>query len=333
MAYKIGIPKAMLYYDYFPLWDLFFKELGAKVIVSPDTNKEILDKGVTHCVDESCLPVKIFHGHVYYLKDKVDFLFIPKIMSVCRKDYFCPKILGLPEMIKNSFDELPEIISTTVNLYKGNNNIKKSVLEIGTKITPDLFKIRRAYNSSTKVFKEYKNLINKKIISIEGVKTQSRTLKDINSLHDKKKRTIMMVGHPYNIYDNYINMNLAYKLVKNNVKVITSETIDENKILFYSSKLPKRMFWTYGKRIIGSSFCAIEEGLCDGMIYISSFGCGMDSILVDLIERKAKEKMVPFMLITVDEQTGEAGINTRIEAFLDMMMWRDRDENNISTLG
>lgn len=43
--------------------------------------------------------------------------------------------------------------------------------------------------------------------------------------------------------------------------------------------------------------------------------------------------MVPFMLITVDEQTGEAGINTRIEAFLDMMMWRDRDENNISTLG
>jgi len=93
------------------------------------------------------------------------------------------------------------------------------------------------------------------------------------------------------------------------------------------------MFWTYGKRIIGSSFCAIEEGLCDGMIYISSFGCGMDSILVDLIERKAKEKMVPFMLITVDEQTGEAGINTRIEAFLDMMMWRDRDENNISTLG
>lgn len=53
------------------------------------------------------------------------------------------------------------------------------------------------------------------------------------------------------------------------------------------------MFWTYGKRIIGSSFCAIEEGLCDGMIYISSFGCGMDSILVDLIERKAKEKWFP----------------------------------------
>ena len=182
-------------------------------------------------------------------------------------------------------------------------------------------------------FGETDQIVNKKIILIEGAKTQSRTLKDINSLHDKKKRTIMMVGHPYNIYDNYINMNLAYKLVKNNVKVITSETIDENKILFYSSKLPKRMFWTYGKRIIGSSFCAIEEGLCDGMIYISSFGCGMDSILVDLIERKAKEKMVPFMLITVDEQTGEAGINTRIEAFLDMMMWRDRDENNISTLG
>lgn len=84
---------------------------------------------------------------------------------------------------------------------------------------------------------------------------------------------------------------------------------------------------------MGSAFSVIEERKIDGILYISSFGCGIDSILIDLVQRKSKEKKVPFMLLTLDEQTGEAGINTRIEAFLDMMKWRNRDEDNVSTHG
>ena len=83
----------------------------------------------------------------------------------------------------------------------------------------------------------------------------------------------------------------------------------------------------------GKRFYLIEKKAIKGIIYISAFGCGLDSVLMDLVERKAKEHKIPFTLITIDEQTGEAGVNTRIEAFLDMLEWRDNHEDNISTYG
>jgi len=66
--------------------------------VSDDTNKEILDWGVKHCSNETCLPVKVFHGHAYSLKDKVDYIFIPRYTSVDKNEYTCPKFCGLPDM-------------------------------------------------------------------------------------------------------------------------------------------------------------------------------------------------------------------------------------------
>ena len=44
-----------------------------EVVVSPPTNKEILDLGVIAAVPETCLPVK-FYGHVLTLANKVDYL-------------------------------------------------------------------------------------------------------------------------------------------------------------------------------------------------------------------------------------------------------------------
>ena len=63
--------------------------------------------GAQYCVDEACLPVKVFHGHVCYLKDKCDLLFIPRIMQLYKDEYICPKFCGLPEMVINSIPGLP----------------------------------------------------------------------------------------------------------------------------------------------------------------------------------------------------------------------------------
>jgi predicted nucleotide-binding protein (sugar kinase/HSP70/actin superfamily) len=333
MKYKIGMPRGMLYYDYYPFWNEFFQELGLEVVVSPKTNKEILNEGVLSCVDEACLPVKVMHGHANYLKDKVDFLFIPKIMSIRKKEYCCPKILGLPEMIVNSVDGLPPVIDTVVNLKKSNLSINKSVFETGKYFSKNPYKVRKAYLRALESYEKYKALLNKGVIPMDAIKMYNKAFKDITNHSIKHNMVIMVAGHPYNIYDEYINMNLISKLSNEKIKVLTPEMISEEKIIHYSNMLPKRMFWTYGRRIVGSAFSVIEERKIDGILYISSFGCGIDSILIDLVQRKSKEKKVPFMLLTLDEQTGEAGINTRIEAFLDMMKWRNRDEDNVSTHG
>lgn len=327
---KIGIPRGMFFYDYYPFWKEFFEGLGIETVVSPKTNKEVLNAGIFSCVDEACLPVKIFHGHVEKLRDNVDYIFIPRIMSIERMEYCCPKVLGLPDMVKYSVKNVPQIIDTRINLRKSNIGYKKSVYETGKYLEKDLWEIRSSYIKAKKSYEKYIYLLNKGVVPIEAIKMYNKAFKDINYSSSSHELTIMILGHPYVVYDEYLNMNLISKLMKNNVKIITPEMISKEEINKYSSKLPKRMFWTHGKRIIGSAFSLIEKRKIDGIIYLSSFGCGMDSILIDLVERKAISNGMPFTLLTLDEQTGEAGINTRIEAFIDMMKWRNKDENNIS---
>lgn len=333
MKSKVGIPRGMFYYDYYLLWKEFFNNLEVEVITSPKTNKDILNRGVHTCVDEACLPVKVFHGHVDYLKDKANYIFIPKFISIYRKEYCCPKHLGLPDMVRHSIDGLPEIIDTEINLRKSNKDLKESVIHTGKYFTKSSRKILKAFNKANNQYKEYSKLMSRGVIPINAVGVYEDLNLKTKVSTNNYKTNILLLGYPYNIYDDYINMNIANKLRQNQIKIITAEMLEEETVRYYTSKLPKRMFWSHGHRIIGGAFSLIEEGSINGIIYISAFGCGLDSVLIDLVERKAKEYKIPFILLTIDEQTGEAGINTRVEAFLDMLKWRDRNEDNISTYG
>ncbi|GAI13427.1 unnamed protein product, partial [marine sediment metagenome] len=91
---KIGIPRALLYYQYYPMWKTFFDELGAEVVVSPPTTQAMLSAGSSRVVADTCLPVKIFLGHVLSLVEKCDYIFIPAIRSMKSKIYNCSKFLG-----------------------------------------------------------------------------------------------------------------------------------------------------------------------------------------------------------------------------------------------
>ena len=91
MPVRIGIPRGLLYYYYYPLWEKFFTLLDAQVVVSDKTNSKIVAEGAKNCVEDSCLPVKVYHGHVLNLKNKVDYILIPKVMSIQRKEFICPK--------------------------------------------------------------------------------------------------------------------------------------------------------------------------------------------------------------------------------------------------
>ncbi len=168
----------------------------------------------------------------------------------------------------------------------------------------------------------YRNLLSLGIIPIEDYQNTSST-KDIK---------ILVLGHSYNVYDEFINMNIFKKLMENHANIITADMVSTDDINYYSNMLPKRIFWTDGKKIIGAAYSLLEKNSIDGIIYLSAFGCGLDSVLVDLIQRKATSKGVPFLLMTMDEQTGEAGFNTRLEAFLDMMEWRNKNEDYISSI-
>ena len=330
MDIKVGIPRGLLYYYYFPLWNKFFETLGAEVVVSQPTNKKIIENGVKNTVDEACLPVKVYHGHVIDLKDRVDLLFVPKLMSIYKNEYICPKFCGLPEMVSNSVKDLPPLIDTTINFRKSRKKLFKTVYEVGSHITKNVFEIEHAYNEGLKDYHEYRALMKQGILPIDMTKAyyQKRKVIAVN------QQKVVLLGHPYNLYDPHLSMNIIEKLREKGVMVITPEMLDTSRINQYSNQMDKKMFWSFGRKIMGTAFYAMEEPTISGMIYLSSFGCGLDSVIADISERRVRRSSKkPFTVLTLDEHTGEAGIDTRIEAFTDMIRWREKNENNFSSHG
>ena len=346
MNKKVGIPRGLFYYQFYPLWRSFFEELGAEIVVSDHTSRKILDDGVKKCVDEACLPVKIFYGHVENLKDKVDYLFLPRYTSVSKKEYVCPKFGGIPDMIRNTFNDLPEVIDTEINLRKSKKNALKAAIKIGRYFSDDTKAIKEAYRKALISYKEFRHQVKNGIAPNELLDNREYSPGKINNenpscgnkskdgIEGDKKLNIAVLGHGYNLYDNYTNMNALYKLRHLGANITTIDMIDGRIINEKSKLLNKKTFWYFGSKIMGSIFHLLDRNDVDGIIYIMSFGCGIDSFICDLVERTIRRaKNIPFIILTIDEHTGEAGMDTRIEAFVDMIRWRSKYENNISSHG
>lgn len=306
----IGIPKGMLYYDYHILWENFFQNLGFEVKVSSDTNKKMINEGIMAAVDEACLPVKVFYGHVLDLASQVDYLFIPRIVSMVKKEYMCPKILGLPDMLRVSLVNPPPVIETTVNLRIKNNQIEQAIKEICSILQVPDYEGLKSWQAALQKQEQHERYL------------QSGHLPEgFPRVKDGFK--IAVLGHAYNLYDAYINMNLLKKLHVLGAQVCTKEMVIPEEIEKFAGKLPKKIFWTFGKQLLGSGLYYLDDPEIKGMIFLASFGCGPDSMVGDLLERYARRgNQKPFMFITIDEHSGEAGLVTRLEAFMDLIQRR-----------
>ncbi|MBU5483629.1 2-hydroxyacyl-CoA dehydratase [Clostridium sp. MSJ-11] len=291
---KVGIPKGLLYYKYYPFFIKFFEELDAEIIYSSDTSKDILNEGVKYCVDEACLPIKIFHGHIASIKDKCDILLIPRIMQIREAEFICPKFCGLPEMVINSIPNMPQTITAPI-YFTSMKKLYQWAKEAGRMITKDKRKIEKAFNDAVEEQRKFK----------DGIKDENFKL------------NIALAGHPYNIYDDFTNMSLVKKLNELGIGVITEEYVEDEYIDTEVKSLYKKPFWTFARNTYGFLSHIAKNKKVDGIIYISSFACGIDSVVIELVKDRIED--FPFMVLKIDEHTGEAGIDTRIEAFVDML--------------
>lgn len=326
MFKKIGIPRALLYYDYYPIWRTFFESLGAGIVLSDRTNNTILNDGVKYCINEACLPIKIFHGHIVNLIGKADCLFVPRMRSVAKNEYICPKFTGLPDMIRSSVPNLPPLIDCEVNMRKSDTQLKEAFFEAGSFFTEDKSEIKNAIGKAMEAGTKYRE-------EIESGRLPTEILEKY-SVPENSGLKIAVVGHIYNLYDDYINRGLLKKLHEQGIKVLTPELIAGSIVDCNAGKLDKKVFWSFARRLMGSAMHFSQEKNIDGMIYLMSFGCGIDSFVAELCERRLRrETDIPFYLMVLDEHSGEAGINTRLEAFIDMLKWRKRNDRDLSAHG
>ena len=322
---RIGLPQALLYYEFFPLWENFFENLGVEVINSGSTTKEILDLGVRSAISEVCFPVKVFYGHVMSLKDRVDYLFIPRLVCVEKGAYFCPKFLGLPDMVKSSLSPLPSLIEPTIDIRKSDNNFKNSFLAVGKLFTDNPKKIYQSFYEAQRSLRLYLQSKENELAP-EILNQQYWNKLPQNNL--KNSINIALLGHSYLVYDAFINLNLISKLEKVKINVLTAEMVKKKDIERQLKKLHKPIFWTLSKKTVGSALYFLEKKI-DGIIHLTSFECGEDSMIGELIRQEShKYPSVAYTEFVFDEHTGEAGIDTRTEAFLDMIIRRKRYESN-----
>jgi len=323
---SLGIPRALLFYYYYPLWRAFFTNLGVEVIVSPETNKKILDSGLRSALDEACLPVKLFFGHVLALAAQVDYLFVPRLISVEQKAYICPKFMGLPDMLRARLPDLPPIIDLPVDFRRSDQTWAHFFEALGRIFTQDRVLIRKAYKSASEAHQQFQELLISGLLPPEAISVLEQG--EIPELNHHYPLKIGLLGHAYNLYDPFISMNLIAKLRQMEASVITADSLLPDLVEERARRLPKRLFWTLGKKMVGAALDFFENKKLDGIIYLTSFGCGPESLVGELVERWAKRRAgLPFMLLTIDEHTGEAGLVTRLEAFLEMIKRRKKSEN------
>ncbi|HEX3030700.1 MAG TPA: acyl-CoA dehydratase activase-related protein, partial [Bacillota bacterium] len=228
---RVGIPQALLYYHYSPLWQTFFEELGAEVIISPPTNKAIVDQGVKQTVDEACFPVKVYMGHVLDLIDKVDYLFIPRLVSVEEKAYICPKLLGLPDMVRHGIRNLPQLISPDINLHQGKHLIYKHVWQIGSLFTRSPWQIFRAFHRAQRVYHQYQQALlqgkdpETALAELSYPEQLGKTEASAGLAHPDLK--VAVISHPYTLYDLHASMGLLQMLRGLGVQVFTPENVPE----------------------------------------------------------------------------------------------------------
>ena len=311
---KVGLPRALLYHRYYKGWKTFFRTLDCKVVNSDYSTKDILDKGVKVAEEETCLPVKLFLGHVEDLKNKTDYIFVPRLVSVEKNKFLCPKFLGLPEMVQSSILGLPEIIDVTVDLRDRKSNLLQTALQIAEQLNKSYYQGLKAFIKGYFAFRS----------SIQN-KNKEETL----------QYKVGILGHEYIVYDDYINMGLMSKLEELGVSAVTTEMLSDKELNNGLSQVSENMFWTFSKRMLGTAYHFFTANDIDGIIQLTAFGCGPDSLVGEMIARDSKEKTdLPFMSLNLDEHTGQAGLITRLEAFIDMLKWKEgKNESNFSSNG
>ncbi len=323
MSCKVGIPRALLYYKYFPMWKAFLEKLGAEIIVSEDTNQKLILQGASLVVSDTCLPVKVFIGHVLSLSDKCDKILIPVVRSTSEKVYNCSRFLALPDLAKAVVPGVTPILEIEFDYSRGKRYLYRQIYSLGKHFTINPFKIKAAAEYAWETHQRYHKITTEQHLTrVEAIdllcKGKSIEIKEMGN----DGLTIGIAGHPYVLHDEQVSHNLIKRLKAAGVNILTPEmapeTPDSNGNGHTRFAGLAKNYWESEEDVVGAGdwYTRIKV---DGIIGIMAFACGPDSMMMSLVQRQAHSANIPFMSLTVEEHTAEAGVVTRIEAFLDMI--------------
>ena len=305
---RIGIPRALLYYRYGPLWTTFLTELGREVVLSRPTDRGTVERGGQLSNDECCLASKIYMGHVDELVGRCDAVFVPCLDNVGLFRDFCTKFQALPDLVRNTFYEQNlQVVSCLVNKRFEKRGLRDGMLELGENLGATPREAKRAWRAAIHA---------QEAAEREAVAAQQHVL----AARPADGITILLAAHPYLAHDPYMGGAIADMAADMGVTLLHTDRFDRKTALKRSAEFSDTLPWVVNREVVGAIMALHDQ--VDGILLVSAFPCGPDSMTDDAIIRCIQGK--PILNLTVDAQTGTAGLETRIESFVDILRYQKK---------
>ena len=301
--YIVGIPRSLSVHTLYPLYSWFFYELGIKTFLS----SEVPHEGVARAEAAYCFPAEIAHGAVQDCLDKgADFILLPHFrdMPSYEEDVhanFCPLTQSLPYYIKKAFPDvdedkwLPLVVSFKYGLDKALELFKTMSEKLGI----DSIEVEAAFSKALAKQNEY-------------FKAAKRLGEEaLEEARKANRPVIALLGRAYNAFTPEANMGIPKKFTTRGYSIIPFDILPfENEVIF------PNMYWYYGQEDVKSAKLLKKEDNIF-LTYITNFSCAPDSFILHYIKWIMGQK--PFMVLELDTHSADAGIDTRVEAFLDVI--------------
>ena len=309
---KIGFNRSFLVNTYYPLYSTFFAELGLEPVI-PDAYTQ---EGIDQKTSAFCYPGELAHGFFHSLlnmKNPPEYIFLPHFKAVPASDgnssaQVCPFIQGetffLQATFRKKIDELKrkgtKILTPLLDLTKGVTAARIPLIEIAKQIGTGRQVAETAFE---------KALQKQMACLAEMEEIGKKALEKLEA--DPEKTAVVLFGRPYNAFVDEAHMGIPHKLASRGVLVIPLDFLPLD-----NEKTKRHMYWGMGQRIMMASRFVEKYPQLFGT-FITNFSCGPDSFIIGYFREIMGRK--PSLTLELDSHTADAGIETRIEAFLDIV--------------
>ncbi len=315
---RIGMPRALLHYRYGSLWTSFFEALGRETVLSEPTAKDIVARGDALSNDECCLASKIYLGHVDALIGACDAVFVPSVGNLGRFKSFCTKFQALPDLVANTFcDRDVRVMSCLIDEHDERSSMKDALIGLAGRLGCMPHDAKRAWKTALRAQERAESA---------AASAQARSLAALDRARREPEPGseapigILLAAHPYLAHDPYLGGALVDMLERMGATVLFADAFDRDRALQASFEFSATLPWIVNREIIGA-ITALHEHV-DGIVLVSAFPCGPDSMTDDAIVRCIQGK--PILNLTIDAQSGTTGLETRVESFVDILRYQKK---------
>lgn len=313
----IGIPYIFFFHDQLPFWSTLLWELGFNVVVSGKTNKEIISKGVEKVLSEACFPLKVAYGHIAHLiEQNVDLICIPSFINLNLYDEYkrglaCPIVQTIPYVSRELFKNV-QIIEPRIDFSRGMKYLKEEL----SRVFKGIVKLKDIESKIAIAREKQQEFV---------AQLQKEGLKLLETVKNKKlgqSATVVLLGRSYNSFDQAVSLDISGKLTKLNVLPIPMDMLPLDNIKIKEDW--NNLYWRSGQRIIKASRLIYKLGQIYP-VFITNFSCGPDSFIINYFKEEMSN--YPSLILEIDEHSADAGIITRLEAFIDSIGSRQKRED------